>query len=274
MTMFESNDGGIYNIDQSSLVETSASEVVLNVVSCLEAQYENLSATLRSQSVDVFWDMLMNEIFGVFLDRLLKKMKVTMFGAVVLSLDVECLQNLCVIGGSDGGEAKQKFDLLREVIVLFMVPPESLKVVIIGDGTDDNNSLFSKLDKSKLVSFLQRRADWKSSNKLRGLAPFASDLLLGIQSDFRDREKVEADVEDENSNTFNMVRDTVGNFASAPFTSRKESGSSSGAGYFNKAFHTPNAFTPIKMNMRSSEFGSFFSAKKGGKRDKIKNFFA
>ena len=144
----------------------------------------------------------MNEVFGIFVERLLTKQKVTMFGAVVLSRDVECFQDVCLLGGSISSAytdtittAKFKFDLLREIIVIYMVPPESLKQVIIGDDNSDDgkNSLFKRIDKSKLINFLQRRADWKTS--YGRISHYASELNFQIQNDFMtEREaKIEED---------------------------------------------------------------------------------
>ena len=82
-----------------------------------------------------------------------------MVGAVKLSRDVEALRSVAMLAGTD----HQHWDMLRELLTVYMTPPNALKTILVGPEGDPNSGkgLFGQSGKAQALVFMSRRVDYK-----------------------------------------------------------------------------------------------------------------
>ncbi len=78
-------------------------------------------------------------------------------GAVKLSRDVEALRSVAMLAGTD----HQHWDMLRELLTVYMTPPNALKTILVGPEGDPNSGkgLFGQAGKVQSLVFMSRRID-------------------------------------------------------------------------------------------------------------------
>lgn len=95
-------------------------------------------------------------IYDILVARLLQNWYVSTAGAVVLSRDVEALRSVSMLAGTQ----HDHWDLLRELLTLYMTPPDALKTMLVGsDG--DGKGLFARAGKDQALVFMSRRMDYR-----------------------------------------------------------------------------------------------------------------
>jgi hypothetical protein len=102
-------------------------------------------------------------------------------GAVNLSRDVEALRSVAMLAGTD----HQHWDLIRELLTLYMTPPAAIKTILVGPEGDPNagKGLFGQAGKDQSLVFMSRRVDYRVRvNQTYQKAPWAMELLeeLGV----------------------------------------------------------------------------------------------
>ena len=98
-----------------------------------------------------------------------------------LSRDVEALRSVAMLAGTD----HQHWDLLRELLTLFMTPPNALKTILVGPEGDPNSGkgLFGQAGKEQSLVFMSRRVDYRVKiNHVYSKATWATELFedLGV----------------------------------------------------------------------------------------------
>jgi hypothetical protein len=151
---------------------------------CLRAQFVQIQAALTPQSLSKFWTSLSKRLFDVVVIRLLQNYTVSTVGAVVLSRDVEALRSVSMLAGTDHSH----WDTLRELLTLYMTPPDSLKSMLVGVEGDINSGkgLFGRVGKDQSIVFMSRRNDYRyKTNQGMRKSQWVIELLeeLNIQHD-------------------------------------------------------------------------------------------
>lgn len=151
---------------------------------CLRAQFVQIQAALTPQSLSKFWTALSKRIFDVVVFRLLQNYTVSTAGAVVLSRDIEALRSVSLLAGTD----HTHWDTLRELITLYMTPPDSLKSLLVSlEGElGVGKGLFGRVGKDQSIVFMSRRNDYRyKTNQGMKKSQWAIDLLeeLNIHHD-------------------------------------------------------------------------------------------
>ena len=150
--------GGPYAVSAGSALDNSNSPAVKSLTFCLRAQFVHIQAALTPQSLSAFWTALSMRIYDILGTRLLQHYYVSMVGAVNLSRDVEALRSVAMLAGTD----HQHWDMLRELLTLYMTPPNALKTILVGPEGDPNsgNGLFGQAGKVQALVYMSRRVDY------------------------------------------------------------------------------------------------------------------
>lgn len=83
------------------------------------------------------------------------------------------------------GTDHQHWDLLRELLTLFMTPPNALKTILVGPEGDPNSGkgLFGQAGKEQSLIFMSRRVDYRvKTSHVYSKATWATELFedLGV----------------------------------------------------------------------------------------------
>ena len=189
-----------------SSLDTANSPAVKSLTFCLRAQFVHIQAALTPQSLSAFWTALSMRLYDVIVARLLQHYHVSMVvsvltvgdsltctsgfahhnfiaskGAVNLSRDVEALRSVAMLAGTE----HQHWDLLRELLTLYMAPPNALKTILVGPEGDPNSGkgLFGQAGKNQSLVFMSRRVDYRVKvNHTNSKATWAIELFedLGV----------------------------------------------------------------------------------------------
>jgi len=148
---------------------------------CLRSQFVHVQAALTPQSLSAFWISLSRRVYDILVARLLQNYKVSTDGAVVLSRDVEALRSVCMLAGN----AHHHWDNLRELLTLYMTPPDLLKTMLVGADGDANSGkgMFGRVGKDQSIVFMSRRVDYRyRTNQGSRKSQWVKELLevLGV----------------------------------------------------------------------------------------------
>jgi len=148
-----------YAVPAGSALDNSNSPAVKSLTFCLRAQFVHIQAALTPQSLSAFWTALSMRLYDILGTRLLQHYYVSMVGAVNLSRDVEALRSVAMLAGTD----HQHWDMLRELLTLYMTPPNALKTILVGPEGDPNSGkgLFGQAGKVQALVFMSRRVDYR-----------------------------------------------------------------------------------------------------------------
>lgn len=149
--------GGPYAIPAGSSLETPNSPAVKALAYCLRVQFVHVQAALTPQSLASFWTALSMRLYDILVARLLQHYYISTVGAVILSRDVEALRSVAMLAGSDHSH----WDTLRELLTLYMTPPDAIKALLTGPEGEPSRGLFSKAGRDRCVVFLSRRNDYR-----------------------------------------------------------------------------------------------------------------
>ena len=150
---------GPYAIPPGSSLEAPNSPAVKSLTYCLRSQFVNIQAALTPESLSSFWTALSMRLYDILVTRLLQHYYVSTVGAVILSRDVEALRSVSMLAGSD----HTHWDNLRELVTLYMTPPDALKIMLVGPEGDVNSSkgLFKRVGRLQSLVFMSRRIDYR-----------------------------------------------------------------------------------------------------------------
>ena len=148
---------GPYAIPAGSSLETPNSPAIKSLTYCLRVQFVHVQAALTSDSLASFWTALSMRIYDILVTRLLQHYTVSTVGAVILSRDLEALRSVSMLAGNDHSH----WDLLREMVTLYMTPPDAIKTLLVGPDGDPNKGLFAKAGRDHAIVFLSRRNDYR-----------------------------------------------------------------------------------------------------------------
>lgn len=99
-----------------------------------------------------------------------------------MSRDVEALRSVAMLAGTD----HHHWDLLRELLTLYMTPPSALKTILVGPEGDPNSGkgLFGQAGKDQSLVFMSRRVDYRvQGNKSTWAAELFEELGLPDPTD-------------------------------------------------------------------------------------------
>jgi len=156
---FSDKSGGPYAVPAGSSLENANSPAVKSLTFCLRAQFVHIQAALTPQSLSAFWTALSMRLYDILVTRLLQHYYISMVGAVKLSRDVEALRSVAMLAGTD----HQHWDMLRELLTVYMTPPNALKTILVGPEGDPNSGkgLFGQAGKVQALVFMSRRIDYR-----------------------------------------------------------------------------------------------------------------
>lgn len=149
--------GGPYAVPAGSSLETPNSPAVKALAYCLRVQFVHVQAALTPQSLASFWTALSMRLYDILVARLLQHYFISTVGAVILSRDVEALRSVAMLAGSDHSH----WDTLRELLTLYMTPPDAIKSLLTGPEGEPARGLFSKAGRDRGLVFLSRRNDYR-----------------------------------------------------------------------------------------------------------------
>ena len=178
------SSGGPYSVSSGSSLEAPNSPAVKSLCYCLRVQFVHVQAALTPQSLSAFWTALSMRIYDILVTRLLQSWYVSTVGAVILARDVEALRSVSMLAGSQHGH----WDLLRELLTLYMTPPDALKIMLVGsDG--DGKGLFARAGKDQSLVFMSRRLDYRykttqGQKKSGWVTQLLDDLKVRDPTDF------------------------------------------------------------------------------------------
>merc|ERR1712137_1475464 len=115
-------------------------------------------------------------LYDILVTRLLQNYTVSTVGAVVLSRDVEALRSVSMLAGTKHSH----WDTLRELLTLFMTPPDSLKTMLVGAEGDitSGKGMFGRVGKEQSIVFMSRRVDYRyRTNQGLKKSRWANELL-------------------------------------------------------------------------------------------------
>lgn len=147
--------GGPYAIPAGSSLDTPNSPAVKSLTYCLRVQFVHVQAALSADSLTSLWTALSMRMYDILVIRLLQYYQISTVGAVILSRDVEALRSVAMLAGTKHGH----WDMLREVLALYMTPPDAIKVMLTGG--EGEKGLFAKVGKDRSLVFLSRRQDYR-----------------------------------------------------------------------------------------------------------------
>jgi len=182
--LFAGGGKGPYAVPSGSILDSTNSSAVKALTFCLRSQFVHIQAALTPQSLSKFWTALSKRLFDIIVTRLLQNYTVSTVGAVVLSRDVEGLRSVSMLAGTDHSH----WDTLRELLTLYMTPPDSLKAMLIGAEGDPNSGkgMFGRVGKDQSIVFMSRRNDYRyKTNQGMKKSQWVVDLLeeLNFQQD-------------------------------------------------------------------------------------------
>ena len=172
---------GPYAVPTGSALDATNSPAVKSLTYCLRAQFVHTQAALTSESLSAFWTALSMRLYDILVARLLQHYYVSTVGAVILSRDVEALRSVAMLAGRDHSH----WDNLRELLTLYMTPPDSLRTILIGADGDINSGkgLFGRAGRDQALVFMSRRVDYRvKTNQGMKKCRWVVDLLddLGV----------------------------------------------------------------------------------------------
>ena len=144
-------------------------------------QHYYVSMVVRSMWCRHFISLTMKKLALIF-SRFPPISKIVDYqGAVNLSRDVEALRSVAMLAGTD----HQHWDMLRELLTLYMTPPNALKTILVGLEGDPNSGkgLFGQAGKDQALVFMSRRVDYRvKTNQTMKKCSWAVELLedLGV----------------------------------------------------------------------------------------------
>lgn len=157
LSALSGQSGGPYAVPAGSSLETPNSPAVKSVTYCLRVQFVHVQAALTSQSLASLWTALSMRLYDILVARLLQYYYVSTVGAVILSRDVEALRSAAMLAGTD----HTHWDTLRELLTLYMTPPDAIKAMLTGPDGDPGKGLFAKAGRDKCLVFMSRRNDYR-----------------------------------------------------------------------------------------------------------------
>jgi hypothetical protein len=171
-----SQSGGPYAASAGSSLEATNSPAVKSLTYCLRVQFVHIQAALTPQSLSAFWTALSMRLYDILITRLLQNWYVSTVGAVVLARDVEALRSVSMLAGNK----HDHWDMLRELLTLFMTPPDALKIMLVGPEGDPNSGkgLFGSAGREQSLVFMSRRVDYRfKTNQGQKKSVWVSQLL-------------------------------------------------------------------------------------------------
>jgi hypothetical protein len=147
-------------MSSGSSLEAPNSPAVKSLTYCLRVQFVHIQAALTPQSLSAFWTALSMRLYDILVARVLQHWYVSTVGAVILSRDVEALRSVSMLAGSQ----HDHWDTLRELLTVYMTPPDALKTILSGpegDVTSANPGLFHRAGKDQCLVFMSRRSDYR-----------------------------------------------------------------------------------------------------------------
>mmetsp|Transcript_11874 Transcript_11874/g.30127 ORF Transcript_11874/g.30127 Transcript_11874/m.30127 type:complete len:1170 (+) Transcript_11874:141-3650(+) len=153
------NSGGPYAMNSGSALEAPNSPAIKSLTYCLRVQFVHIQAALTPQSLSAFWTELSMRLYDVLVTRLLQNWYVSTVGAVMLARDVEALRSVAMLAGTK----HEHWDILRELLTLYMTPPDALKIMLVGPEGDPNSGkgLFGSAGRDQSLVFMSRRVDYR-----------------------------------------------------------------------------------------------------------------
>lgn len=153
------NSGGPYAVTSGSSLEAPNSPAVKSLTYCLRVQFVHIQAALTPQSLSAFWSALSMRLYEILVTRLLQNWYVSTVGAVILARDVEALRSVAMLAGTK----HEHWDVLRELLTLYMTPPDALKIMLVGPEGDPNSGkgLFGSAGRDQSLVFMSRRVDYR-----------------------------------------------------------------------------------------------------------------
>lgn len=151
--------GGPYSMSSGASLEAPNSPAVKSLCYCLRVQFVHVQAALTPPSLSAFWTALSMRLYDILVARLLQAWYVSTVGAVILARDVEALRSVSMLAGSQ----HEHWDILRELLTLYMTPPDALKIMLVGPDGDASSSkgLFARAGKEQSLVFMSRRIDYR-----------------------------------------------------------------------------------------------------------------
>ena len=150
------SSGGPYAIPAGASLDTPNSPAVKSLTYCLRVQFVHVQAALTPESLASFWTALSMRMYDILVARLLQHYSISTVGAVILSRDVEALRSVAMLAGTD----HEHWDNLRELLALYMTPPDTILTMLTGPEGESSKGLFSKLGRDRCLVFLSRRQDY------------------------------------------------------------------------------------------------------------------
>ncbi|KAL7561131.1 hypothetical protein ACA910_009186 [Epithemia clementina (nom. ined.)] len=151
------NSGGPYAIPAGSSLDTPNSPAIKSLTYCLRVQFVHVQAALTAKSLASLWTALSMRLYDILVARLLQHYTVSTVGAVILSRDVDALRSVSMLAGTEHSH----WDLLRELVTLYMTPPDAIKTLLLGPEGDTSKGLFAKAGRDHSLVFLSRRNDYR-----------------------------------------------------------------------------------------------------------------
>jgi hypothetical protein len=149
--------GGPYAIPAGSSLDAPNSPAVKSLAYCLRVQFVHVQAALSPQALSNFWTALSMRLYDILVARLLQHYYISTVGAVILSRDVEALRSVAMLAGTDHSH----WDVLRELLTLYMTPPDSIRGMLAGPEGEPSKGLFNRAGRDRSLVFLSRRNDYR-----------------------------------------------------------------------------------------------------------------
>jgi hypothetical protein len=149
--------GGPYAIPAGSSLDTPNSPAVKSLTYCLRVQFVHVQAALTPESLSSLWTALSMRLYDILVARLLQHYFISTVGAVILSRDVEALRSVAMLAGTN----HVHWDMLRELLTLYMTPPDAIKLMLTGPEGESGKGLFAKTGRDRCLVFLSRRQDYR-----------------------------------------------------------------------------------------------------------------
>jgi Exocyst complex component Sec10 len=140
-------------------MDSPSSPAVQSLAYCLRVQFVQIHTALTPHSLSGFWTALSMRLYDILVARLLKHYQVSQQGAAILQGDVDTLRSVSMLAGTQ----HDHWDLLRELITLYMIPPDSVKNMLVGPEGDISlgKGLFGRAGRDQCLAFLSRRVDYR-----------------------------------------------------------------------------------------------------------------
>ena len=149
--------GGPYAIPAGASLDTPNSPAVKSLTYCLRVQFVHVQAALTPESLASLWTALSMRMYDILVARLLQHYYISTVGAVILSRDVEALRSVAMLAGTD----HEHWDTLRELLALYMTPPDTIMTLLTGPEGESSKGLFAKTGRDRCLVFLSRRQDYR-----------------------------------------------------------------------------------------------------------------